>query len=267
MNEDSGRVDSGGIPIAWEAVGPAGGSPLLVVHGFGSNRKANWLDAGWAEPLAAAGYRAVLVDLRGHGESGKPAGPEHYAPSAFLDDLVAVLDALDLERVGYLGYSFGARLGWELGLAHPDRVSGLVLGGFGVADPMAAFDVEAARRFVADGTEIADASTAQLVRMASLVPGNDLRRVVDVAEGVQAAGLGPIDPVIRPVAPLLLAAGERDEVAAGAGGLAADIGAEFVVLGPRSHASAITARGFKDAAARFLGTYVPDDGVVQHAKN
>ena len=121
MSEDSGRVDAGGVSIAWEAVGPADGRPVLVVHGFGSNRRANWLDAGWAEPLAAAGIRGVLVDLRGHGESGKPAGPEHYAPAAFLADLVAVLDDLGIERAGYLGYSFGARLGWELGRARPER--------------------------------------------------------------------------------------------------------------------------------------------------
>ena len=95
--------------------------------------------------------------------------------------------------------------------------------------------------------------TAQLVTAATLVPGNDPARIVDVAEAIQVAGVGPIDPAVRPVAPVVLAAGERDQVAAGAEGLAARIGAEFVGLGPRSHTSAITARGFKAAAAAALG--------------
>jgi len=253
VTEESGRVDSAGVPIAWEAIGPSDGRPVLVVHGFGSNRKANWLDAGWAQPLADAGYRGILVDLRGHGESGRPVGAAHYPPQAFLDDLVAVLDALGLERVGYLGYSFGARLGWELGLTHPERVSALVLGGFGVRDPMTGFDVAAARRFLADGTEIADPLTAQLVKMSSLVPGNDPARIVDVAEGIRSGGFPPVDAASRPSAPVLFAAGERDEVAAGIEDFAAAAGAEFVGLGPRSHSSSITARGFKDAATRFLG--------------
>ena len=252
MSEDSGRVDAGGVSIAWQAVGPADGRPVLVVHGFGSNRQANWLDAGWAEPLEAAGIRGILVDLRGHGESDKPVGPEHYAPAAFLDDLVAVLDALGLERVGVLGYSFGARLGWELGRAHPGRVSALVLGGFGVRDPMTGFDVAAARRFVASGEEIADPMTSQLMRMASLVPGNDLARIVDVAQAIGSSGLGAVEAATRPTAPVLFAAGERDDVAAGVDSFAAEAGAEYVALGPRSHASAITARGFKEAAGRFL---------------
>jgi len=253
VNGDSGRADSSGVPIAWEAVGPADGRPVLVVHGFGSNRTANWLDAGWAQPLADAGVRGILVDLRGHGESGKPEGAEQYAPEAFLGDLVAVLDALGLERVGYLGYSFGARLGWELGLVHPERVSGLVLGGFGVRDPMSGFDVAGARRFLADGTEIADPLTAQLVKMSSLVPGNDLPRIIDVAEGIRSGGFDAVDAHVRPEAPILFAAGERDKVAAGIDAFAADAGADYVGLGPRSHSSSITARRFKEAAVDFLG--------------
>ncbi|HWL60482.1 MAG TPA: alpha/beta fold hydrolase [Microbacteriaceae bacterium] len=245
-------VESAGTTISWQEIGPADGRPVLVVHGFGSNRAANWLDAGWADPLTEAGIRAILVDLRGHGESGRPVGSEHYRPEVFLADLVAVLDALGLERVGYLGYSFGARLGWELALAHPERIDRLVLGGFSLESPMVGFDVAAARAFIAEGTEIQHGLTSALMRMSALVPGADLNRLVDVVEGIKdtelpAAGAGPV-----PAAPTCIVVGERDQIAAGAEALAAEIGAEFVPLKARSHTSAISARGFKQAAVDWL---------------
>ena len=245
-------VESAGATISWREFGPADGRPVLVVHGFGSNGAANWLDAGWEAPLTEAGFRSIVVDLRGHGDSGRPVGPEHYRPEFFIDDLIAVLDALGLERVGYLGYSFGARLGWDLGIAHPERVERLVLGGFALGSPMTDFDVEAARTFIADGSEIAHPLTGALMRMSALVPGSDLARLVDVVEGIKDAELPPAGEGPVPEAPICIVVGQRDEIAAGAGELAAEIGAEFVELKARSHSSAITARGFKEAAVAWL---------------
>ena len=245
-------VVTDGARIDWQEIGPAGGRPVLVVHGFGSNRAANWLDAGWEAPLAEAGFRGILVDLRGHGESDRPVGPEHYRPERFLADLEAVLDELGLEQVDYLGYSFGARLGWDFALAHPDRVRRLVLGGFALGSPMTDFDVEAARAFIAAGTEIEHPLTAALMRMSALVPGADLARLVDVVEGIRDAELPPAGEGPVPSHPMSIVVGERDEIAAGAAELAAEIGAEYVQLKARSHSSAITARGFKEAAVEWL---------------
>lgn len=245
-------VESAGVTISWQEIGPADGRPVLVVHGFGSNRAANWLDAGWETTLSEAGFRAILVDLRGHGDSGRPIGAEHYRTEQFLDDLLAVLDALGLDRVGYLGYSFGARLGWDLAIAHPERIERLVLGGFSLSSPMADFDVAGARAFIADGTEIGHPLTAALMRMSALVPGTDLARLVDVVEGISGDSLPPVGDGPVPAAPMCIVVGERDEIAAGAGELAAEIGAEFVELKARSHTSAITARGFKEAAVDWL---------------
>lgn len=245
-------IESAGATISWRELGPADGRPVLVVHGFGSNGASNWLDAGWETPLTEAGFRSIVVDLRGHGDSGHPVGPEHYRPEVFLEDLIAVLDALGLERVGYLGYSFGARLGWDIGIRHPERVDRLVLGGFSLTSPMTDFDVEAARAFIADGSEIAHPLTGALMRMSALVPGSDLARLVDVVEGIKDAELPAVGDGPVPAAPICIVVGERDEIAAGAGELAAEIGATYVELKARSHSSAITARGFKEAAVEWL---------------
>ncbi|MFV0372900.1 alpha/beta fold hydrolase [Microbacterium sp.] len=246
-------VTSHGVPIAWHETGPADGSPVLLVHGFGSNRAENWGSAGWEKVLSEAGFRAILVDLRGHGDSGRPEGADHYTADLFIADLVAVLDALGLDRVDYLGYSFGARLGWDLALAHPERVRRLALGGFSLGSPMTDFDITAARAFIAEGTEISHPLTAALMRMASLVPGNDLPRLVDLVEGVRGTELPPATEGPIPEAPTMIVVGERDAVAVGAGDLAADIGADYVELPARSHASAITARRFKEAVIEWLG--------------
>ncbi|GAA4431169.1 alpha/beta hydrolase [Georgenia halophila] len=245
-------VFRGGVPITWHEVGPTGGRPVLVIHGFGSNSKQNWLDTGWEAPLADAGIRAVLMDLRGHGDSGRPVGPQHYALRTLVGDLVAVLDASDLDSVGVLGYSFGSRLGWELALAHPERVDRLVLGGFSRSDPLESFDRAAAHAHLEDGTEIDDTRTAALMGIAELVPGNDVPRLLDLVTALQSAR--PADgPGHPPDVPICFVTGERDELGDGVPELAVEIGAEFVPIKARTHVNAVSARGFKRAAVARLG--------------
>ena len=64
--------DSDGIDIAFIDEGPRAGDPVLLIHGFASNVKTNWIDPGWVSALTNAGYRVIAYDNRGHGESAKP---------------------------------------------------------------------------------------------------------------------------------------------------------------------------------------------------
>ncbi len=87
-------------------------------------------------------YRAVRLDLRGYGRSPLPGGPFSY-----VEDVRAVLDALDVERTALVGASFGGRIALDLALSHPDRVAALVLaapalGGWRESDELARLDVE-----------------------------------------------------------------------------------------------------------------------------
>ncbi|MFT5392865.1 MAG: pimeloyl-ACP methyl ester carboxylesterase [Gammaproteobacteria bacterium] len=70
-----------------------------------------------------------MVDARGHGLSDKPHEPERYSPRDMAADLVAVLDKLALEKVIFWGYSWGARIGFELAALAPGRVCAYFLGG------------------------------------------------------------------------------------------------------------------------------------------
>jgi len=75
-------------------------------------------------PDFAAAFRVVRYDLRGYGESTLP--PEPYASH---DDLLALLDALGIDRAHILGISMGGTVALDFAILHPDRVSALVLCG------------------------------------------------------------------------------------------------------------------------------------------
>ncbi len=69
-----------------------------------------------------ARYRLICVDPRGQGRSDAPTGPEDYDPPAYVADLLAVMDVLDLERPLLGGHSRGGRTTMELALHRPERV-------------------------------------------------------------------------------------------------------------------------------------------------
>jgi pimeloyl-ACP methyl ester carboxylesterase len=107
----------------------AGGSaaPVVVYPGL-----ADPLEYAQSLPLVralAADFRLILADHRGQGRSDKPHDAAAYALATRVGDVVAVLDALGLERAHFLGFSWGARLGFALGEHAPDRVASLALCG------------------------------------------------------------------------------------------------------------------------------------------
>ena len=155
-----------------------------------------------------------------------------------------------------IGYSLGSRLAWEFGATQAELVHRLVLGGPNVADPLARFDLVAAQRHLADGTPIADESTAGLLRMAQVLPSNNIFALLSLVEAIKAEPYDPAEAVPR--MPMLLVAGESDERAASMpelAALAAKAGTmvEQLILPGRSHTNAITSRAFKQGAIAFLG--------------
>ncbi len=96
-----------GTPIAWREVGE--GRPLLLIHGYFSDARTNWLRYGHAAAIAARGVRVIMPDLRAHGESGKPHDPSAYPPDALALDGEALVRHLGLVDYDLGGYSLGAR--------------------------------------------------------------------------------------------------------------------------------------------------------------
>ena len=118
-----------GIAIAYESFGE--GPPVLLIHGFGSSARVNWIDTGWVETLTSAGYRAVAFDNRGHGGSRKLYDTNLY----FAHDWRRMPRSAGLPRYracAVIGYSMGARIAAFPALRHPGRVSSAVWGGMGM---------------------------------------------------------------------------------------------------------------------------------------
>ncbi|WP_426763310.1 alpha/beta fold hydrolase [Pseudarthrobacter sp. 1G09] len=242
----------------------AGLRPVLLLHGFSSSGKLNWEDTGWVGALLEAGRRVITVDLPGHGRSGAPEDRDSYSPSRIRADLLQTAfdagvrplqDGDPSSGLDLVGYSLGSRLAWEFASTQPEIVHRLVLGGPNISDPLAEFDLTAAQDYLADGTPIADASTAQLLKMALLLPTNNIFALLTLVEAIKAEPYDPAEAV--PHVPMLLVAGDQDErigslpklaeLANSTGGMA-----EQLVLPGRNHTNAVTSRAFKQAAIAFL---------------
>jgi pimeloyl-ACP methyl ester carboxylesterase len=120
---------SDNIDIAYEVHGA--GDPVLLIHGFGSSGKVNWIETGWVATLAEAGYQPITMDNRGHGASRKLYDPQLYFAHDMALDAKRLLEHLDIPRAPVIGFSMGARIAAFLALNHPERVSAAVWGGMG----------------------------------------------------------------------------------------------------------------------------------------
>jgi len=127
------RVRVNGIQLAYESYGA--GEPIVLVHGWGGARSVWDLQV----PELSRRNRVITVDLRGFGDSDGPAGEENYSFAHCAKDLVALLDALGLERAVFVGHSMGTVVSLHTCLLFPERVRGLVLvGGAAGWPPMGA---------------------------------------------------------------------------------------------------------------------------------
>lgn len=102
------------------------GPGLLMLHGFPETH-VMWHRVA---PLLTGGFTVVVADLRGYGQSGKPASSaDHatYAKSALAGDMVRVMDELGFPRFSVVGHDRGARVAYRLALDHPERTERLAL--------------------------------------------------------------------------------------------------------------------------------------------
>lgn len=111
-----------GVRLHHELYGPADAPPIILLEGMGGDIP------GWRRniPTLAAERRVIAYDFRGNGNSDEPRGPATMA--TFVDDTVALLDELSVDRAHVYGQSFGGMVAQEMALTRPDRVRTLVLG-------------------------------------------------------------------------------------------------------------------------------------------
>lgn len=143
--------------------GGTGAPPVLFVHGLVGSA------AFWRATLAhlRPRHRAVGFDLRGHGASDPPPNGD-YTIAAYASDVLAVADALELQRFVLVGHSLGASVAIETAGRAPERVAGLVLvdaaGSYANAPPGALEQFMGALRSDDYQAVVRDAFTQNLIR-------------------------------------------------------------------------------------------------------
>jgi pimeloyl-ACP methyl ester carboxylesterase len=112
------QVETGRLRVHIAEAGT--GPPLLLLHGWPQH----WYAWRKLIPLLAGSRRLICPDLRGFGWTDAPDGG--YRTADLAADVVALLDALELDRVDVIGHGEGGRVGFELCLSQPSRVGRLV---------------------------------------------------------------------------------------------------------------------------------------------
>jgi len=239
-----------GVEIAFLDQGE--GDPIVLVHGFASNKEVNWAMPSWLATLTSAGRRAIALDNRGHGASTKLYDPAAYHSRLMAEDVRALLDHLGLPRADVMGYSMGARITAYLALAYPDRVRSAVLGGLGSQ----LVDGVGLPETLAEGLEAPNLAavtdpTARTFRSFAEQTRSDLRALAACLRGSRQT-LSRAE-VARIAVPLLVAVGSKDAVAGSPQELAALIpGAQALTIPNRDHMLAVGDKVYKAGVLDFL---------------
>ncbi len=111
------------------------GLPVVLLHGLFSSADMNWIKWGHAQRLADAGFEAIMLDFRVHGESAAPTDPAAYPPGVLVRDIVSLIDHLGLEDGEYdlAGFSLGARTSLHAVASQVLVPRKLVVAGMGVS--------------------------------------------------------------------------------------------------------------------------------------
>jgi len=228
------------------------GDPIILVHGFASNKETNWVQPGWVSTLTRDNRRVIALDNRGHGQSTKLYDPADYHTNLMAADVAALIAHLGFERADVMGYSLGARITSVLAARHGEQVRSAIFGGVGIK----LLDVAGLHSDIARSLEapsIADVTDPQgkAFRLFAEQTKSDLKALAACLRGSRQALAREELAAIE--APTLVAAGTKDDIAGSPHELAALLKHGAVLDIPnRDHMVAVGDRVFKAAVLAFL---------------
>lgn len=242
--------DSDGVRIAYLDEGA--GDPILLIHGFASSIRDNWLDPTWVGFLTGHGFRVIAIDNRGHGRSEKLYDIAAYSPQLMAEDARRLLDHLAIQRADVMGYSMGARVTAFLALAHPERVRSAIFAGLGgnMVRPMAGTG-PIAHALEAESIDDVTNATARTFRAFAEKTGSDLKALAACIRASRDPLTREMLATLKP--PVLVVTGSEDVIGGKAEELAALIpGAEALTVPRRDHMRTVGDRVYKDGVLAFL---------------
>ena len=242
-----------GFDIAF--VDEGAGDPVLLIHGFASSAKVNWIGPGWVKTLTEAGYRVIAFDNRGHGRSTKSHDRADYHPSYMAADAAALLRHLEIGRAHVMGYSMGARIAAHMALQDPAMVATLVFGGLGIGMVEGVGDWDPiAEALLAPDPATIDGARGRMFRAFADQTGSD--RVALAACIAASRQVLSAEEMGRIAQPTLVAVGTADDIGGSPERLAALMPeAEAFAIEGRDHMLSVGDRTFKKRVLEFLAAH------------
>lgn len=228
------------------------GEPVVLIHGFASNKEVNWIHPGWITALTRAGYRAIALDNRGHGRSAKLYDPVDYHTAKMAEDVRALLDHLVIAKADLVGYSMGARIAAFTALENPDRVRSVTLGGLGIrlVDGVGLPESIADALLAPSRDDVTD-KAGRTFRSFAEATRSDLKALAACIRGSRQTATR--DEVATLKMPVLVAVGTKDDVAGSAHELAKLIpGATALDIPDRDHMLSVGDKVFKQGVLDLL---------------
>ncbi len=237
----------GGARLAVHRLGS--GRPAVLLHGLFSSAHVNWIKYGTAAQLAEAGFEAIMPDLRAHGQSDAPHDPTAYPPDVLVQDVLALVSALNLTDYDLGGFSLGARTAVRSVLAGltPRR---LILGGMGLEGlsgwaRRSAFFIDAIDRY--DRIERGDPAWFAKQFMKTMQVDRVAARLL-----LGSVDDTPEEALARITMPALVVCGADDQDNGSAPSLADALPQGKYVEVPGTHMSSVTQRQLGAAMTSFL---------------
>lgn len=228
------------------------GRPVVLLHGLFSSAQMNWIKWGHHERLAAAGFEAIMLDFRVHGESDAPADPAAYPKDVLVRDAAALVDHLGLQPGDYdlVGFSLGARTALQA-VAHqvlaPRRLAACGMGIEGLSEWERRADHF--KRVIDEFDTIKPGSSLYVARTFLKSQGVDraaARLLLDAPSSFEPARLADV------AIPCAIICGDEDHDNGSAPALAAALSDAVYIEVPGSHLNSVTKPELGEAIAGFL---------------
>lgn len=222
------------------------GSPVILVHGFISSGN-SWQQTALKKDLLLEGYRVIIPDLRGNGNSDQPHESEAYANDAEVKDIVALADHLQLSSYSAIGYSRGAIVLAKL-LVDEGRIDFAVLGGMGLDFTNPEWDRRIMFQKAFNGSAPLNEVTSGAVNYAKSI-GADLK-ILGLLQEFQP--VTTIDELKQIKAKVLVIAGDQDTDNGNPQELQKEIKGAALIIVPGDHNNTYKSKVFSTSILKFL---------------
>ena len=241
---------NGDVEIAYLDEGE--GDPIVLVHGFASNKEVNWVMPGWTSTLRRDGRRVIALDNRGHGQSAKLYDPAAYHTDTMAGDVAALVEHLKLARADLMGYSLGSRICAVLAARRPELARSVILGGAGIRlIDNAGLSDEIAHSLEAPSLDVVTDPMGKRFRAFADQTRSDLKALAACLRGSRQPVR--LDDIKSIRAPAVVAVGTKDDITGSPHELAALMpNARAIDIPDRDHMVAVGDKVFKKAALEFL---------------